>query len=40
VELGPQQGFTVPKGAVHRTRAPVRSVVLMFESAAVVPTGD
>jgi len=40
VELGPQQGFTVPKGVLHRTRAPERSVVLMIESKGVVPTGD
>lgn len=40
VELGPQQGFTVPKGVVHRTRAPERSVVLMIESKGIVPTGD
>ena len=40
VELQPRQGFTVPRGMVHRTRAPVRSVVLMVESAGVVPTGD
>ena len=40
VELGPQQGFTVPKGVMHRTRAPVRSVILMLEGAGVVPTGD
>ena len=40
VELAPQQGFTVPKGVLHRTRAPVRSVVLMIESKGVVPTGD
>ena len=40
VELGPQQGFTVPKGVVHRTRAPQRTVVLMIESRGVVPTGD
>jgi mannose-6-phosphate isomerase-like protein (cupin superfamily) len=40
VELRPQQGFTVPKGVVHRTRAPERSVVLMIESKGVVPTGD
>ena len=40
VELGPRQGFTVPKGVRHRTRAPVRSVVLMVEGAGVVPTGD
>jgi len=40
VELGPRQGFTVPKGVRHRTRAPVRTVVLMIEGAGVVPTGD
>lgn len=40
VELGPQQGFTVPKGVMHRTSAPVRSVVLMIESKGIVPTGD
>jgi mannose-6-phosphate isomerase-like protein (cupin superfamily) len=40
VELAPRQGFTVPRGVVHRTRAPVRSVVLMVEGAGVVPTGD
>lgn len=40
VELKPQQGFTVPKGVLHRTRAPVRSVILMIEGAGVVPTGD
>ena len=40
VELGPQQGFTVPKGVVHRTRAPSRTVVLMIESKGIVATGD
>jgi mannose-6-phosphate isomerase-like protein (cupin superfamily) len=40
VELAPRQGFTVPRGVVHRTRAPVRTVVLMVEAAGVVPTGD
>jgi mannose-6-phosphate isomerase-like protein (cupin superfamily) len=40
VELKPQQGFTVPKGVMHRTRAPVRSVILMIEGKGVVPTGD
>ncbi|MEN8144106.1 MAG: cupin domain-containing protein [Gemmatimonadota bacterium] len=38
--LGPKQGFTVPKGVVHRTRAPGGTVVLMVEGAGVVPTGD
>ena len=40
VELGPRQGFVVPKGVVHRTRAPERAIVLMVETAAIVPTGD
>jgi mannose-6-phosphate isomerase-like protein (cupin superfamily) len=40
VELQPQQGFVVPKGVVHRTRAPERAVILMVETAAIVPTGD
>ncbi len=40
VELAPQQGFTVPRGVMHRTRAPERTIVLMVEAAGVVPTGD
>ena len=40
VTLDPQQGFTVPKGVVHRTRAPRRTSILMVEAASVVPTGD
>ncbi len=40
VDLGPQQGFVVPKGIVHRTRAPERVILLMVETAAIVPTGD
>jgi mannose-6-phosphate isomerase-like protein (cupin superfamily) len=40
VELFSQQGFTVPKGVVHRTRAPERTVILMIEGKTVVPTGD
>jgi mannose-6-phosphate isomerase-like protein (cupin superfamily) len=40
VELAPKQGFTVPRGVVHRTRAPERTVILMIEGAGVVPTGD
>jgi mannose-6-phosphate isomerase-like protein (cupin superfamily) len=40
VELLPKTGITVPKGVIHRTRAPERTVVLMFEGAGVVPTGD
>jgi mannose-6-phosphate isomerase-like protein (cupin superfamily) len=40
VELTPRQGFTVPHGVTHRTRAPERTVILMFEGATVKPTGD
>lgn len=40
VVLGPRQGFMVPKGMMHRTRAPERSIILMFEGAGVRPTGD
>ena len=39
-ELGPRQGMVVPRGVVHRTRAPSRTVVLMVEAATVKPTGD
>jgi mannose-6-phosphate isomerase-like protein (cupin superfamily) len=40
VELAPRQGFVVPKGVVHRTRAPERTVMLMVENAGIVPTGN
>jgi len=40
VELCPRQGFVVPKGVVHRTRAPERTVILMVENAGIIPTGD
>jgi mannose-6-phosphate isomerase-like protein (cupin superfamily) len=39
-ELRPRQGMVVPKGVVHRTRAPQRTVVLMVEPATVVAVGD
>lgn len=40
VELRPRQGFVVPKGTTHRTRAPERTVILMVENAGIVPTGN
>ena len=40
VELQPQHGFVVPKGVLHRPRAPERTVVLMVETAEILPTGD
>jgi mannose-6-phosphate isomerase-like protein (cupin superfamily) len=40
IELQPRQGFVVPKGAMHRTRALERCIILMIENAGIVPTGD
>ena len=40
VDLQAREGFVVPKGVLHRTRAPDRAVILMVETAAIVPTGD
>ncbi|MBU6420590.1 MAG: cupin domain-containing protein [Gammaproteobacteria bacterium] len=40
IELQAQQGYVIPKGIVHRTRAPERAIILMVETAAIVPTGD
>ena len=40
VELTLGQGFVVPRGIVHRTRALQRTVILMVENAGIIPTGD
>ena len=40
VTLKQHQGYVVPKGVVHKTRAPKKTVVLMIETAGIVPTGD
>jgi mannose-6-phosphate isomerase-like protein (cupin superfamily) len=40
IDLGPRQGVVVPKGVMHRPRAPERTVILMVEGAGIVPTGD
>jgi len=40
VELSPRQGFVVPRGIVHRTRATRRTVMLMVENAGIIPTGN
>jgi mannose-6-phosphate isomerase-like protein (cupin superfamily) len=40
VSLNPRQGFVVPKGVLHRTRASQRTVVLMVENAGIIPTGN
>jgi mannose-6-phosphate isomerase-like protein (cupin superfamily) len=40
IELNPGQGVTVTKGVVHRTRALKKTVMLMVETSAIIPTGD
>ena len=40
VTLGRHQGYTVPAGTIHRTRAARKTVVIMVEAATVTPTGD
>jgi homogentisate 1,2-dioxygenase len=40
IDLQKHEGFVVPRGVLHRTRAPDRAVILMIENAGIVPTGD
>jgi len=40
IELKPRQGTVIPKGVMHRPRAPQRTVILMVETKSIVPTGD
>jgi len=40
IELNPNQGVTIPKGLMHRTRAPKKTVLLTVETSTIQPTGD
>ena len=40
ITLRRHEGFVVPKGVRHRTRAVERAVILMVETARIVPTGS
>jgi len=40
ITLEPHQGYAIPRGVVHRTRAPERSTILMVEKSSVKPTGS
>lgn len=40
IELGPLEGVTISKGVMHRPRAPQKTVVLLVETAQIIPTGD
>jgi mannose-6-phosphate isomerase-like protein (cupin superfamily) len=39
-ELLPNQGYTVPRKVLHRTRAKEKTIVLMVEGKTVNPKGD
>src|SRR3954469_1827541 len=39
VTLEPRQAVVIPKGVMHRPRAPRRTVMLMVETKSIVPTG-
>ena len=38
--LNPNQGMTISRGVLHRTRAPNKTVILMVETSEITPTGD
>jgi len=40
VTLKQHQGYVVPKRIVHRTCATEKTVILMIETAGIIPTGD
>ena len=40
ITLGRHQGFTIPKGVLHKTSALEPATILMMEAATVMPTGD
>jgi mannose-6-phosphate isomerase-like protein (cupin superfamily) len=40
ITLDRHQACSMPKGVVHRMRAPRRTTILMVEAACVMPVGD
>jgi mannose-6-phosphate isomerase-like protein (cupin superfamily) len=40
IELNSNQGVTIPRGVMHRPRAPKKTVILMVETSEIVPTGN
>ena len=40
IDLTPGKGVVIPKGVMHRPRAPEKTVILMVERAGIIPTGD
>jgi mannose-6-phosphate isomerase-like protein (cupin superfamily) len=40
LSLSPRHGVVIPKGVMHRPRAPERTVILMVETDTIQPTGN
>lgn len=40
IKLEPMQGTTITKGVLHKPRAPKKTVMLMFETNTIKPTGS
>jgi len=40
IDLKAGQGVTIPKGVLHFPKAPIKTIMLMVETAAIKPTGD
>lgn len=40
IELNPNEGTTISKGVMHRTRAPQKTVMLMVETDSIDPIGN
>jgi mannose-6-phosphate isomerase-like protein (cupin superfamily) len=40
IDLRPRQGVVIPRGVMHRPRAPERTVILMVETRNIQPTGS
>lgn len=40
IELKLQQGITISRGVLHRTRATEKTIMLMVETYSIKPTGD
>ena len=40
IDLDAGKAIVIPKGTMHRPRAPERTVILMVERAGIVPTGS
>jgi mannose-6-phosphate isomerase-like protein (cupin superfamily) len=40
IDLRARQGVVIPRGVMHRPRAPERTVMLMVETKDIVPTGS